>query len=105
MTARALERPRTEAAPQVDWERAVYTVLVSRALDELEETRLLPERKVLYQFTARGHDVTQALLGQIPLGRLGQADDIGAAVVFLASPAAAYITGATLHVNGGMYMN
>lgn len=48
---------------------------------------------------------TQALLGQIPLGRLGQADDIGAAVVFLASPGASYITGATLHVNGGMYMN
>ncbi len=48
---------------------------------------------------------TQALLGQIPLGRLGQADDIGSAVVFLASPAASYITGATLHVNGGMYMN
>mgnify|MGYP000067779849 CR=1 FL=1 len=47
---------------------------------------------------------TQALLGQIPLGRLGHADDIGACVVFLASPAAAYITGATLHVNGGMYM-
>jgi len=45
-----------------------------------------------------------ALLGQIPLGRLGQPDDIAAAVVFLASPGAAYITGATLHVNGGMYM-
>ena len=47
---------------------------------------------------------TQALLSQIPLGRLGQADDIGAAVVFLASRAAAYVTGATVHVNGGMYM-
>ena len=48
---------------------------------------------------------TQTLLGQIPLGRLGQADDIGTAVVFLASAAAAYITGTTLHVNGGMYMS
>jgi len=45
-----------------------------------------------------------ALLGQIPLGRLGRPEDIAAAVVFLASPGAAYITGATLHVNGGMYM-
>ena len=46
-----------------------------------------------------------ALLGQIPLGRLGQVDDVAAAVVFLASPGAAYVTGTTLHVNGGMYMN
>jgi 2-oxoisovalerate dehydrogenase E1 component len=38
--------------------------LVSRALDELEETRLVPARKVLYQFTSRGHDVTQVLLAQ-----------------------------------------
>ena len=45
-----------------------------------------------------------ALLTQIPLGRLGSADEIAAAVAFLASPRAGYITGATLHVNGGMYM-
>jgi 3-oxoacyl-[acyl-carrier protein] reductase len=41
---------------------------------------------------------------QVPLGRLGAPDDIAAAVAFLASPEAAYITGETLHVNGGMYM-
>ena len=45
-----------------------------------------------------------ALLGQIPLGRLGSTDEIAAAVSFLASPRAGYITGTTLHVNGGMYM-
>ncbi|HEY9381788.1 MAG TPA: 3-oxoacyl-ACP reductase FabG [Burkholderiales bacterium] len=46
-----------------------------------------------------------ALLGQIPLGRLGRPEDIAAAVVYLASPGAAYVTGTTLHVNGGMYMS
>jgi 3-oxoacyl-[acyl-carrier protein] reductase len=45
-----------------------------------------------------------ALLGQVPLGRLGSPEDIAQAVAFLASPEAAYITGETLHVNGGMYM-
>ncbi len=44
------------------------------------------------------------MIGQIPLGRLGNADEIASAVVFLASPGAAYITGETIHVNGGMYM-
>ena len=47
----------------------------------------------------------EALLKQIPLGRLGLPEDIAHAVAFLASPQAAYITGATLHVNGGMFMN
>ncbi len=58
-------------------------------------------------------DMTQALAAeqraalqqQIPLGRLGLAEEVAYAVAFLASPRAAYITGATLHVNGGMYMN
>jgi 3-oxoacyl-[acyl-carrier protein] reductase len=44
------------------------------------------------------------LIAQIPLGRLGSVEDVAGAVAFLASPAAAYITGATLHVNGGMLM-
>jgi len=46
-----------------------------------------------------------ALIKQIPLGRLGEAGDIAAAVAFLASPGAGYITGCTLHVNGGMHMD
>jgi 3-oxoacyl-[acyl-carrier protein] reductase len=44
------------------------------------------------------------LLGQIPLGRLGAPDDVAAAVLYLASEGAGYVTGSTLHVNGGMYM-
>ena len=46
-----------------------------------------------------------AVIPQIPLGRLGQAVEVAHAVAFLASPRAAYITGATLHINGGMYMS
>ena len=52
-----------------DWKSVLRTVFVSRALDALEETRLVPDRKVLYQFCARGHDVTQVLLGQRLVGR------------------------------------
>ena len=54
---------------------------------------------------ALGESQHEALLGQIPLGRLGKPEDIAHAVAFLAGPQAAYITGTTLHVNGGMYMN
>lgn len=54
---------------------------------------------------ALGDAQRDALLTQIPLGRLGRAEEIAAAVVFLASPQAGYVTGTTLHVNGGMYMS
>ena len=46
----------------------------------------------------------EAILGTIPMGRLGKGDEIAAAVVYLVSDEAAYVTGHTLHVNGGMAM-
>ncbi|MGZ8313516.1 MAG: thiamine pyrophosphate-dependent enzyme, partial [Allosphingosinicella sp.] len=59
------ERAARAAAPDAshDWRRVAYLVQVSRALDRLEEEVLVPERKVLYQFSARGHDMAQILLG------------------------------------------
>ncbi|MEM9056918.1 MAG: pyruvate dehydrogenase, partial [Pseudomonadota bacterium] len=53
--------PKPASTP--DWRRVAYTLLVSRRIDELEETTLLPARKLLYQFSARGHDLAQILLG------------------------------------------
>jgi 2-oxoisovalerate dehydrogenase E1 component len=59
-------RGRSTNAPDAtfDWRRIVYHVHVSRALDRLEEERLVPEKKILYQFSARGHDMAQVMLGQ-----------------------------------------
>jgi len=54
---------------------------------------------------ALSEDQRNGLLTHIPLARLGTVEDIAATVTFLASPRAGYITGATLHVNGGMYMD
>jgi 3-oxoacyl-[acyl-carrier protein] reductase len=54
--------------------------------------------------TGLPEEVKSAMLGQIPLGRLGQADEVAKVVLFLASDAADYMTGQTLHVDGGMYM-
>jgi 3-oxoacyl-[acyl-carrier protein] reductase len=53
---------------------------------------------------ALSEEQRNALIGKIPLGRLGQVEDIATAVAFLAGPEASYITGTMLHVNGGMYM-
>src|SRR3954471_24337830 len=66
MAEQALAKTRTRSNvpdPDFDWRRIVYLVQVSRAMDKLEEERLVPERKVLYQFSARGHDMAQILLG------------------------------------------
>ncbi|MDH5821394.1 3-oxoacyl-ACP reductase FabG [Luteimonas sp. RD2P54] len=72
--------------------RGVTVNVVAPGFVATDMTRDLPE------------DAKQAMLGQIALGRLGEPADIARAVAFLAGPAAAYITGETLHVNGGMYM-
>jgi 3-oxoacyl-[acyl-carrier protein] reductase len=72
--------------------RGITVNVVAPGFIDTDMTRALPEEQ------------RNALLGQIALGRLGAAADIAKAVAFLASPAAAYITGETLHVNGGMYM-
>jgi len=58
-------KPDLRNAPDetIDWRRVAYLVSLSRALDKMEETRLVPEKKVLYQFSARGHDMAQILLG------------------------------------------
>ena len=72
--------------------RNITVNAVAPGFIDTDMTRALPEEQKI------------ALLQQIPLTRLGRPEDIAAAVAFLASPGAAYITGETLHVNGGMHM-
>lgn len=72
--------------------RGITVNTVSPGFIDTDMTRDLPEEQ------------RQALASQIPLGRLGGADEVAAAVVYLASPLAGYVTGETIHVNGGMYM-
>lgn len=73
--------------------RGITVNCVAPGFIDTDMTRALPEAQ------------RQALIEHVPLGRLGSVQDIAAATAFLASDAAAYITGATLHVNGGMYMD
>jgi 3-oxoacyl-[acyl-carrier protein] reductase len=73
--------------------RNITVNVVAPGFIDTDMTRVLPE------------DQRDGMLAQVPLGRLGEGDDIANAVVFLASPAGAYITGETLHVNGGMLMD
>ncbi|MEE8482180.1 MAG: 3-oxoacyl-ACP reductase FabG [Acidiferrobacterales bacterium] len=73
--------------------RGITVNVVAPGFIDTDMTQALPEEQ------------RQALMTQIPLGRLGQVDEIAHAVAFLASAEARYITGQTLHVNGGMHMN
>ena len=73
--------------------RHITVNAVAPGFIDTDMTRSLPEAQ------------KELLVNQIPLGRLGTAEEVAYAVAFLASPQAAYITGVTLHVNGGMYMN
>jgi len=73
--------------------RGITINVVAPGFIDTDMTRELPDEQ------------RQALLDQIPLGRLGSVNTIAKAVAFLASPDADYITGETIHVNGGMYMN
>ncbi len=73
--------------------RGITVNVVAPGFIDTDMTRALPEAQ------------REALLAQIPLVRLGQPEEIAKAVGFLASPGAAYITGETIHVNGGMYMS
>jgi len=73
--------------------RGITVNVVAPGFVETDMTRDLPEEQRSY------------LLNQVPLQRPGKPADVAAAVAFLASPQAAYITGETLHVNGGMYMS
>src|SRR5262249_28350620 len=59
----SLEDGNPSSAGQTDWRRVTRLVQLSRALDDIEETRLVPQRKGLYQFSARGHEFAQVLLG------------------------------------------
>lgn len=72
--------------------RGITVNVVAPGFIDTDMTRELPEEQ------------RKALLANIPLARLGDPEEIAKAVVFLASPDAAYITGETLHINGGMYM-
>lgn len=82
----------TKSLAQELGSRGVTVNCVAPGFIDTDMTRELPEK------------VKTDLLSRIPMGKLGQVQDIAAAVAFLASPSAAYITGETLHVNGGMYM-
>src|ERR1700731_220868 len=67
--------PRMAGLGSPDWRAVLRQIATSRALDDLEESTLLPGRKVLYQFSARGHELTQVLLGN---QLTGSRDGVGA---------------------------
>ncbi|MEO6255449.1 MAG: hypothetical protein ABIO69_01425, partial [Sphingomicrobium sp.] len=57
------ERDAGRVASEVDWREVARLVLTSREMDRIEEQELVPQKKIFYQFSARGHDLAQVLLG------------------------------------------
>jgi len=59
------EKKKQSVDPDFDWKKIVKTIQYSRAIDSKEENELVPQKKVLYQFTARGHELGQVCLGSL----------------------------------------
>jgi 3-oxoacyl-[acyl-carrier protein] reductase len=83
----------TKALAREVGSRNITVNCVSPGFIDTDMTRSLPDAQ------------KQALVANVPLGRLGRPEEVAAAVVFLASEGAAYVTGSTIHVNGGMLMD
>ena len=94
----------------ITWRQALYLIWTAKAVAAEVASRGITANAVAPGFIATPmtdkltDDQKAKINGQIPAGRMGTPEEIAAAVLYLASPEAAYVTGTTIHVNGGMAM-